>query len=85
VNAKENMNSLVWYNQPAAEDKIGEDFHFTGFVNLNEIETALKQDNVQVYFCGPVGFMQHVAKQLLELGVPQEQFHYECFGPHKVV
>lgn len=85
VNAKENMNSLVWYNQPTAEDKVGEDFHFTGFVNLNEIEAALKQDNVQVYFCGPVGFMQHVAKQLLELGVAQEQFHYECFGPHKVV
>ncbi|EEZ87880.1 conserved hypothetical protein [Vibrio harveyi 1DA3] len=85
VNAKENMNSLVWYNQPTAEDNIGEDFHFTGFVNLNEIEAALKQDNVQVYFCGPVGFMQHVAKQLLELGVAQEQFHYECFGPHKVV
>ncbi|NMU07065.1 NO-inducible flavohemoprotein, partial [Vibrio parahaemolyticus] len=49
------------------------------------IEAALKQDKVQVYFCGPVGFMQHVAKQLLELGVPEEQFHYECFGPHKVV
>ncbi|MFB5143765.1 NO-inducible flavohemoprotein [Vibrio diabolicus] len=85
VAAKENMNALVWYNRPTAEDKLGEDFHFTGFVNLYEIEAALKQDNVQVYFCGPVGFMQHVAKQLLELGVPQEQFHYECFGPHKVV
>lgn len=85
VGAKENMNSLVWYNQPMAEDRLGEDFHFTGLVNLREIETAFKQDNVQVYFCGPVGFMQHVAKQLLEIGVPQEQFHYECFGPHKVV
>ncbi|AXY00103.1 NO-inducible flavohemoprotein [Vibrio alfacsensis] len=85
VGAKENMNSLVWYNQPMAEDRLGEDFHFTGLVNLREIETALKQDNVQVYFCGPVGFMQHVAKQLLEIGVSQEQFHYECFGPHKVV
>ncbi|HHF0551571.1 TPA: NO-inducible flavohemoprotein [Vibrio antiquarius] len=85
VAAKENMNALVWYNQPTAEDKLGEDFHFTGFVNLYEIEAALKQDKVQVYFCGPVGFMQHVAKQLLELGVPEEQFHYECFGPHKVV
>ncbi|QOV29688.1 NO-inducible flavohemoprotein [Vibrio diabolicus] len=85
VAEKENMNALVWYNHPTAEDKLGEDFHFTGFVNLYEIEAALKQDNVQVYFCGPVGFMQHVAKQLLELGVPQEQFHYECFGPHKVV
>ncbi|MCS0443130.1 NO-inducible flavohemoprotein [Vibrio diabolicus] len=85
VAAKENMNALVWYNHPTTEDKLGEDFHFKGFVNLYEIEAALKQDNVQVYFCGPVGFMQHVAKQLLELGVPQEQFHYECFGPHKVV
>ncbi|WP_282248564.1 NO-inducible flavohemoprotein [Vibrio campbellii] len=85
VNAKENMNSLVWYNQPTADDKMGEDFHFSGFVNLKEIEAALKQDNVQVYFCGPVGFMQHVAKQLLELGVAQDQFHYECFGPHKIV
>ncbi|MBR9789094.1 MAG: NO-inducible flavohemoprotein [Vibrionaceae bacterium] len=85
ISSQDNMNALIWYNQPTAEDKLGEDYHFTGFVNLKEIETALKQTNVQVYFCGPVGFMQHVAKQLLELGVSQEQFHYECFGPHKVI
>ncbi|AUI87164.1 nitric oxide dioxygenase [Vibrio azureus] len=85
VSTKENMNSHVWYSQPAAEDKLGADFDFTGFVDLKQIEAALKQDNVQVYFCGPVGFMQHIAKQLLELGVPETQFHYECFGPHKVV
>ncbi|PFG55098.1 nitric oxide dioxygenase [Vibrio sp. ES.051] len=85
IDSKENMNAFVWYNQPTAEDKLGEDFHFTGFVNLHEIEAALKQNNVQVYFCGPVGFMQHVAKQLLDLNVPQAQFHYECFGPHKVI
>ena len=85
VAAKENMNALVWYNQPTEEDTLGEDYHFTGFVNLKEIEAALKQPHVQVYFCGPVGFMQYVAKQLIDLGVPQEQFHYECFGPHKVI
>ncbi|MDV6254171.1 NO-inducible flavohemoprotein [Vibrio sp. EA2] len=85
VSSKDNMNALVWYNQPTAKDKLGEDYHFTGFVNLKEIEMALKQTNVQVYFCGPVGFMQYVAKQLIDLGVPQEQFHYECFGPHKVI
>ncbi|MBR9875745.1 MAG: NO-inducible flavohemoprotein [Vibrionaceae bacterium] len=85
VSSQDNVNALVWYNQPTTEDKLGEDYHFTGFVNLKEIEAALKQTNVQTYFCGPVGFMQHVAKQLLDLGVPQEQFHYECFGPHKVI
>ncbi|MFZ6041744.1 NO-inducible flavohemoprotein [Vibrio natriegens] len=85
VSSQNNVNALVWYNQPTAEDKLGEDYHFTGFVNLKEIEAALKQTNVQIYFCGPVGFMQYVAKQLIDLGVPQEQFHYECFGPHKVI
>ncbi|MEE3880825.1 NO-inducible flavohemoprotein [Vibrio sp. YYF0003] len=85
VSSQDNVNALVWYNQPTTEDKLGEDYHFTGFVNLKEIEAALKQTNVQIYFCGPVGFMQYVAKQLIDLGVPQEQFHYECFGPHKVI
>ena len=85
VSSQDNVNALVWYNQPTAEDKLGEDYHFTGFVNLKEIEAALKQTNVQIYFCGPVGFMQYVAKQLIDLGVPQEQFHYECFGPHKII
>lgn len=85
VSSQDNVNALVWYNQPTAEDKLGEDYHFTGFVNLKEIEAALKQTNVQIYFCGPVGFMQYVAEQLIDLGVPQEQFHYECFGPHKVI
>ncbi|AEX23338.1 NO-inducible flavohemoprotein [Vibrio sp. EJY3] len=85
VSSQDNVNALVWYNQPTAEDKLGEDYHFTGFVNLKEIEAALKQTNVQIYFCGPVGFMQYVANQLIDLGVPQEQFHYECFGPHKVI
>ncbi|GAB3515252.1 NO-inducible flavohemoprotein [Photobacterium alginatilyticum] len=85
VDANDNMNSLVWYNTPTEEDCIGDDYHFSGFVDLNEFEDAVKRDKVQIYFCGPVGFMQHIARQLVELGVPRKQFHYECFGPHKIV
>ncbi|SUC47838.1 Nitric oxide dioxygenase [Providencia stuartii] len=40
---------------------------------------------MQFYFCGPVGFMQYIAKQLIEMGVSAENIHYECFGPHKVL
>ena len=40
---------------------------------------------MQFYLCGPVGFMQFAAKQLVDLGVKQENIHYECFGPHKVL
>ncbi len=85
VSQHDNVNAFVWYNQPTAEDKLDEDYHFTGFVNLKEIETELKQSNVQIYFCGPVAFMQHAARQLKELGVPKGQCHYECFGPHKII
>ncbi len=46
---------------------------------------ALKNNEMHYYFCGPVGFMQHVAKQLQALGVDADRMHYECFGPHKVV
>ncbi len=85
VKTKENMNAFVWYNQPTTEDKRGEDYHFTGFVNLKKIETAFNEPNVEVYFCGSVEFMQYAAHQLLELGIPQERLHYECFDPHKVI
>lgn len=37
------------------------------------------------YFCGPVNFMQFIAKQLLAMGVNTSHIHYECFGPHKVI
>ena len=85
VNDNEKASSYVWYNEPTESDELGKDYQFKGLVNLDEIEVAMKQPNAQFYFCGPVGFMQYVAKQLLELGVSEQQCHYECFGPHKVI
>lgn len=37
------------------------------------------------YLCGPVAFMQHIARQLTAMGVNADQIHYECFGPHKIL
>lgn len=34
-----------------------------------------------VYVCGPAGFMEAMINYLLELGVANEQIHYEFFGP----
>ncbi|MBM7036716.1 NO-inducible flavohemoprotein [Vibrio ulleungensis] len=80
-----NIDAFVWYNQPTKNDVEGADYHFTGLIDLHEIKDAVIQAGAQVYFCGPVGFMQHIARQLLELGLNSEQMHYECFGPHKVI
>lgn len=47
---------------------------------------ALINDPAMTYWlCGPIAFMQSVARQLVGLGVPAAHIHYECFGPHKVL
>ena len=77
--------SAVWFNQPRAEDKQGFDYQFSGLMDLSQVKAWLDVPNIQFYFCGPVGFMQYIAKQLIEMGVSAENIHYECFGPHKVL
>lgn len=37
--------------------------------------------NADIYVCGPVGFMESMIANLMDLGFSQEQIHYEFFGP----
>jgi nitric oxide dioxygenase len=37
--------------------------------------------DVDAYFLGPLGFMRSVKRSLRALGVPEQQTHYEFFGP----
>ncbi|AIJ07507.1 MULTISPECIES: NO-inducible flavohemoprotein [Edwardsiella] len=56
-----------------------------GTMDLGAVGDGLRDPRMQFYFCGPIGFMQHVARQLLAQGVDAERLHYECFGPHKIL
>lgn len=40
-----------------------------------------RERDVDAYFLGPKPFMAAVKRQLLSLGVPEQQTRYECFGP----
>lgn len=73
--------SHIWYNKPESDDV----FDSAGLMDLRTQEGTFSDPAMQFYLCGPVGFMQFAAKQLVELGVKAEQIHYECFGPHKVL
>lgn len=73
--------SHVWFNQPENNDV----FDSAGLMDLRTQEGLFSDPAMQFYLCGPVGFMQFAAKQLVDLGVNAEQIHYECFGPHKVL
>jgi nitric oxide dioxygenase len=73
--------SHVWYNAPESNDI----FDSKGLMDLSAHEGLFSAPTMQFYLCGPVGFMQFAAKQLVTLGVNAENIHYECFGPHKVL
>jgi nitric oxide dioxygenase len=75
------FTSHIWYNKPESDDV----FDSAGLMDLRTQEGAFSDPAMQFYLCGPVGFMQFAAKQLVELGIKAEQIHYECFGPHKVL
>ncbi|WP_346825947.1 NO-inducible flavohemoprotein [Serratia inhibens] len=80
-----NLSSHVWYREPGTDDVEGRDYQSRGLMDLNALRETLDDPQMHYYFCGPVPFMQHVGKQLLEMGVNAERIHYECFGPHKVL
>ncbi|WP_318414038.1 NO-inducible flavohemoprotein [Photobacterium leiognathi] len=79
------IQDLTWYNAPLDTDLPAEDYNYQGLMDLSKVAPQLADDKMQFYFCGPVGFMQSIAKQLLALGVSEDRIHYECFGPHKIL
>ncbi|PSV20493.1 NO-inducible flavohemoprotein [Photobacterium kishitanii] len=85
ANHHQHITALTWYNAPTATDRPAEDYDYQGLIELNNIATQIADPAMHFYCCGPVGFMQFIAKQLISLGVTSDRIHYECFGPHKVL
>ncbi|EMM0381923.1 NO-inducible flavohemoprotein [Pluralibacter gergoviae] len=75
------FSSHTWYRVPDAGDR----YDTQGLMELAPHKEQLTDPAMQFYLCGPVGFMQFAAKQLIGLGVGADRIHYECFGPHKVL
>ncbi len=51
-----------------------------GRVDLGTVEIPA---GAKVYLCGPLPFMESVRNSLVEQHVPEEDIHYEVFGPDK--
>ncbi|OTA19384.1 flavohemoglobin [Xenorhabdus beddingii] len=80
-----NLYSQVWYREPRDRDQKGIHYQHTGLMDLSLVKESITAEGMQFYFCGPVAFMQYIAKQLLAMGIDEQHIHYECFGPHKVI
>lgn len=75
------FSAHTWYRTPTAEDR----YDTQGLMDLHPLKAQLSDPAMAFYLCGPVGFMQFAARQLLDLGISADRIHYECFGPHKVL
>ncbi len=51
-----------------------------GFITREMLEEYVDPTS-DVYVCGPVPFMEIMIRELNGMGIPEEQIHYEFFGP----
>ncbi len=72
------VQHFVCYSEPRSEDQA----HAEGFLTREQLAEWLPAErDLDAYFLGPKPFMAQVKKHLRELGVPEQQSHYEFFGP----
>ncbi|MFJ5763493.1 NO-inducible flavohemoprotein [Neobacillus sp. NPDC093182] len=81
VSALDNVNSVVFYDSPTEEDRVNNRFNVEGYVTRDWLEKNVPVKDADFYFCGPVPFMKAINRSLKELGVREEQIHFEFFGP----
>ncbi|NOV01813.1 NO-inducible flavohemoprotein [Paenibacillus planticolens] len=74
--------SFYWcYDKPTASDRAENAFHREGYISLDWLQSVVPTPSASFYFCGPVPFMKAVNSALREWEVPEEDRHYEFFGP----
>ncbi|HSC82536.1 MAG TPA: NO-inducible flavohemoprotein [Pseudomonas sp.] len=78
IDSHPHVQHYFCYSEPQADDQA----HASGLLTRELLDQWLPAErDLDAYFLGPKPFMAQVKKHLRELGVPQEQSHYEFFGP----
>ena len=79
--SRAHVDSIVFYDAPAAGDVQGRDYEFEGMVDLERIRDRVELPDADYYLCGPLPFMLKQRDILLGWGVARDRIHYEVFGP----
>jgi MOSC domain-containing protein YiiM/ferredoxin-NADP reductase len=70
----------VWFSQPAAEDRQGQDYDAQGHVGLQSLQELGAPRDADFYLCGPPAFLADLTGSLVAWGVPSERIHSELFS-----
>ncbi|HEX4120338.1 MAG TPA: FAD-binding oxidoreductase [Verrucomicrobiae bacterium] len=80
----DNLRLHVCYSRPEKSDVIGRDYHHSGRVTAELLKENLPSSNYDYFLCGPGPFMNSLTEGLTAWGVPEQNIHYEAFGPATV-
>ncbi|MGO8764422.1 MAG: 2Fe-2S iron-sulfur cluster-binding protein [Limisphaerales bacterium] len=80
----ENLHLHVCYSKSGPDDVKGRDFHHEGRVSVELFKELLPSNNFEYYLCGPGAFMKSITDGLEAWGVPDQDVHFEAFGPATV-
>ena len=72
------------YSRPGPQDMPGRDYQQAGHVDIELLRRTLPHGRHQFYVCGPAAMMQSLVPALVDWGVPQQDIHFEAFGPASV-
>ncbi|WP_028778903.1 NO-inducible flavohemoprotein [Shimazuella kribbensis] len=75
------VTSYTCYEKPTKADLEQRNFDKEGFLDLPWLSQILSKQEAEIYFCGPIPFMRSIKQILKEMGIKQENIHYEFFGP----
>lgn len=79
--SNDNITNYVVYSQPDAGDVCDKQ----GYIDKEWLSEVLPTKDACFYFCGPEEFMRAQYTNLRNLGVKEEDIHYEIFGPQIAV
>jgi ferredoxin-NADP reductase/MOSC domain-containing protein YiiM/ferredoxin len=73
--------SFIAYSNPAAGDRLGNDYDAPGRLSLEVLERLGVPSAADFYLCGPPAFLRSFMKDLGTWGVASGRLHREIFGP----
>jgi ferredoxin-NADP reductase len=79
-----NVHLNICCSQQDSSYELGRDYHHAGRITPELLKKVLPSSNFDFYLCGPGQMMQEITEGLKEWGVPDNQIHYETFGPSSV-
>jgi len=83
--AHSNFHLHLCFSDARPDEQEGRDYQHRGRVDIPLLRATLSPRRHQFYVCGPRPMMESIVPGLEDLGIPQNDIHYEAFGPASLI